>query len=131
MVRLPIFITMQSLLPISLLLLLHGASSFQPVSISERSNSLLREPITYLQSTSGEARGEDDEAEDEDFEILFGEEEEEPDLDVTEKAWRYAKKPLLSIGAKGATGSHGNSLRQLLDSHTVVKVKVNTNKFGK
>lgn len=41
-----------------------------------------------------------------------------------EKAWRYAKKPLMSIGSKGATAAHGNSLRQLLDSHTAVKVKV-------
>jgi RNA-binding protein YhbY len=46
-----------------------------------------------------------------------------------EKAWRYAKKPLLSIGSKGATLSHGNSLRQLLEAHVVVKVKVNTRKF--
>jgi RNA-binding protein YhbY len=47
----------------------------------------------------------------------------------TEKAWRYAKKPLLRIGAKGATLSHGNSLRQLLQAHTAVKVKVNTQRF--
>lgn len=47
-----------------------------------------------------------------------------------EKAWRYAKKPLLSIGGKGATEKHGNSLRQLLEAHTVVKVKVNTQSFG-
>ena len=69
----------------------------------------------------------------EDFEILFGEEEQkkEENLDPVEKAWRYAKKPLLSVGAKGATFSHGNSLRQLLEAHTVVKVKVNTQKFGK
>ena len=62
-----------------------------------------------------------------DYEILF----EDPPLNAVEKAWRYAKKPLLSIGAKGASFSHGNSLRQLLDAHTMVKVKVNTNKFGK
>jgi hypothetical protein len=47
-----------------------------------------------------------------------------------EKVWRYAKKPLLRIGSKGATHAHGNSLRQLLDDHTVVKVKVNTKTFG-
>jgi RNA-binding protein YhbY len=47
-----------------------------------------------------------------------------------ERAWRYAKKPLLSIGSKGATFSHGNSLRQLLEAHTAVKVKVNTQKFN-
>lgn len=45
------------------------------------------------------------------------------------KAWQHAKKPLLRIGGKGATKSHGNSLRQLLDQHTVVKVKVNSGPF--
>jgi hypothetical protein len=52
------------------------------------------------------------------------------DLKGAELAWRYAKKPLLRIGVKGATMTHGNSLRQLLEAHTVVKVKVNTQKFG-
>lgn len=52
------------------------------------------------------------------------------DLDNMELAWRHAKKPLLRIGSKGATLTHGNSLRQLLESHTVVKVKINTGKFG-
>jgi len=47
-----------------------------------------------------------------------------------EEVWRYAKKPLISVGGKGATKKHGNSLRQLLDDHTVVKVKVNTKSFG-
>lgn len=67
----------------------------------------------------------------------FDDEEEEdagppkPPLPSIEKAWRHAKKPLLRIGGKGATKSHGNSLRQLLDDHTVVKVKVNTQKYGK
>jgi len=46
-----------------------------------------------------------------------------------QKAWQYAKKPLLRIGGKGATKAHGNSLRQLLDQHTVVKVKVNDSAF--
>lgn len=46
-----------------------------------------------------------------------------------QKAWQHAKKPLLRIGGKGATKSHGNSLRQLLDQHTVVKVKVNPSAF--
>jgi RNA-binding protein YhbY len=49
-----------------------------------------------------------------------------PSTNNMERAWRYARKPLLSIGAQGAKLSHGNSLRQLLDAHTVVKVKVNT-----
>jgi hypothetical protein len=69
-----------------------------------------------------------------DIDFLFEEDEEAPSkedaFDVQEKAWRFAKKPLLHIGSKGATHSHGNSLRQLLDDHTVVKVKVNTKKFG-
>ena len=47
-----------------------------------------------------------------------------------EKAWRYVKKPLLSIGAKGASKSHGNSLRQLLEAHTAVKVKINPRSFS-
>ena len=47
-----------------------------------------------------------------------------------EEVWRYVKKPLISVGTKGATIKHGNSLRQLLDDHTVVKVKVNTKSFG-
>lgn len=52
------------------------------------------------------------------------------ELAYMEKTWRYAKKPLLRIGSKGATASHGNSLRQLLEDHTVCKVKINTNKCG-
>lgn len=85
---------------------------------------------------------EDDEYDDEDddlmnendFEALFKDEVDKQQnavpLDGLEKAWRYARKPLLSVGAKGAQFSHGNSLRQLLEAHTVVKVKVNTQKFG-
>lgn len=46
-----------------------------------------------------------------------------------QKAWLHAKKPLLRIGGKGATKTHGNSLRELLDQHTVVKVKVNTGPY--
>lgn len=52
-------------------------------------------------------------------------------LDQAELAWRYVRKPLLSIGGKGAALSHGNSLRQLLNDHTAVKVKVNLKTFGK
>lgn len=51
-------------------------------------------------------------------------------VDNMEKAWRYVRKPLLHIGGKGATSSHGNSLRQLLEQHTMVKIKVNTKTFG-
>jgi RNA-binding protein YhbY len=70
--------------------------------------------------------GEDDEKIDHD------DDEEDPDVSPNspmESAWRYAKKPLLRIGSKGATPTHGNSLRQLLEHHTVVKVKVNTRRF--
>jgi len=51
-------------------------------------------------------------------------------LEPTEKAWRWATKVLLRIGSKGATVTHGNSLRQLLQQHQVVKVKINTRKYG-
>ena len=51
-------------------------------------------------------------------------------LEPLERAWRHVKKPLLRIGNKGATAAHGNSLRQLLDAHTTVKVKINTHKLG-
>lgn len=47
-----------------------------------------------------------------------------------EKTWRYVKKTLLSIGGKGATASHGNSLKELLECHVAVKVKVNMKPFG-
>jgi hypothetical protein len=47
------------------------------------------------------------------------------DSDDMEQTWRYIKKPLLRIGKNGATQAHGNSLRQLLDAHTAVKVKIN------
>ena len=43
---------------------------------------------------------------------------------------RYAKKSLISVGRKGATIKHGNNLRQLLNDHTIVKVKFNTQTFG-
>ena len=70
-------------------------------------------------------------SEDESIDFLF----ETPDvpkkqLDALERTWRYSKKPLLRIGSKGATLTHGNSLRHLLEDHKVVKVKVNTKKFG-
>lgn len=53
------------------------------------------------------------------------------DLQVgIDKAWRHAPKPLLRIGGKGVANSHGNSLRELLNAHTVVKVKINSTKLG-
>jgi len=45
-------------------------------------------------------------------------------------AWRHVKKPMLRIGGKGATETHGNSLCELLNAHTAVKVKINTHKLG-
>jgi RNA-binding protein YhbY len=41
-----------------------------------------------------------------------------------EMAWRYIKKPLLSIGSKGVVPSHATSLRDLLLAHTAVKIKI-------
>jgi RNA-binding protein YhbY len=69
---------------------------------------------------------------DDDDDFLLEEMDKEPviELDSMERTWRYANKPLLRIGSKGATLTHGNSLRQLLGDHTVVKVKINTRKFG-
>ena len=76
---------------------------------------------------------ESDEPTEEEIERLFDEVDDallKRVLEPTEKAWRYAKKVLLRIGSKGATSTHGNSLRQLLEQHKVVKVKINTRKFG-
>ena len=65
-------------------------------------------------------------------ELLLDDSDDEPSqMDNLELAWRHAKKPLLRIGSKGATLTHGNSLRHLLNDHTIVKVKINTRKFGK
>ncbi len=47
-----------------------------------------------------------------------------------ESVWRFIKKPLLRLGSKGISPSHGNSLRELLKSHRVIKVKVNNRKDG-
>jgi len=99
-----------------------SAHAFLPTAFRPRTSGMICQVVSSLT--------EDDEEVDIDF--LFEEADAKPkyeDLDVTEKAWRYAKKPLLRIGSKGATHSHGNSLRQLLDDHKVVKVKVNTKKY--
>lgn len=47
-----------------------------------------------------------------------------------DRAWRSVPKPLLRIGGKGIAKSHGNSLRELLNAHTIVKVKINSTKLG-
>jgi len=134
--------------PATLALLFFGSSTaFSPVSpVSSSSPShqqqlVCRHNSVVAQSLEG---GQDqEEISDEDGVSFINENLEELDmdsdlpppptprkpLDGMEKAWRYAKKPLLSIGAKGATLTHGNSLRQLLEQHTVVKVKVNTRRF--
>ena len=56
------------------------------------------------------------------------------DVEVVDKnmevVWRHIKKPLLRIGKSGMTESHGNSLKDLLDQHGAVKVKINTGKLG-
>lgn len=100
-------------------------TAFVPATIYNRATC---RPVSQLTNAEGSVLIQDDDDDDEDIEFLF--EEPEVELDATELVWRYAKKPLLRIGSKGATHSHGNSLRQLLDDHTVVKVKVNTKKFN-
>jgi hypothetical protein len=93
---------------------------------------------TTLHAGGAENEEEEDDDDDEDLsddevDVFLDEQlvlPEMKDLKGAELAWRYAKKPLLRIGVKGATMTHGNSLRQLLEAHTVVKVKVNTQKFG-
>lgn len=84
---------------------------------------------TAVWNTETENSGMDEIANDDDDDDMVPPQKSAKPTDGMERAWRYAKKPLLRIGAKGATASHGNSLRQLLDDHTVVKVKVNTQSF--
>jgi RNA-binding protein YhbY len=51
------------------------------------------------------------------------------ELSALERTWRSVKKPMVRIGSKGTALSHGNSLRELLNAHTVVKVKVNNSRI--
>ncbi len=51
------------------------------------------------------------------------------ELTALERTWRSVKKPMVRIGSKGTALSHGNSLRELLNAHTVVKVKVNNSRI--
>lgn len=51
------------------------------------------------------------------------------ELNAMERTWRSVKKPMVRIGSKGTALSHGNSLRELLNAHTVVKVKVNNSRI--
>ena len=105
-----------------------------PSKVKEKTTSLLGQGAASgqdeLDSYSAD-EDEDDDDDNDDIDFLFEEEEVllATPLDAMERAWRYAKKPLLRIGSKGATISHGNSLKQLLEQHTVVKVKVNTRRF--
>lgn len=68
----------------------------------------------------------DDDEEDDDAAV------EEPFLtqasSKVDAAWRYVKKPFLRIGDKGVAQSHANSLCELLNAHTLVKVKINSSK---
>ena len=69
------------------------------------------------------------------FQIQFSAEDEGLEQDSAlrggiDKAWKHVKKPLLRIGGKGVSDSHGNSLKELLNAHTVVKVKINSTKLG-
>jgi RNA-binding protein YhbY len=105
-----------------------SVTAFVPVTIYNRPTLVhpVVSQLTSAEETGLHDDGDDDKDEDEEFLL----EDSPVALDATEMAWRYAKKPLLRIGSKGATHSHGNSLRQLLLDHTVVKVKVNTKKFN-
>lgn len=53
------------------------------------------------------------------------------ELSQMELAWRHIKKPLLRIGKNGLSTNHANSLKELLEQHNVVKIKINTNRLGK
>ena len=91
-------------------------------------------PTASTTTVTAIGQDEDSDEVEEDIDFLFEEVNEDDiistsNLEVSERVWRYVKKPLLRIGVKGATLTHGNSLRQLLEAHTVVKVKVNTKKF--
>ena len=44
---------------------------------------------------------------------------------VLDSLWNEQRKPLLRLGMKGVMPSHLNSLRELLDAHNVVRIKVN------
>lgn len=108
----------------------HANAPFHVLHKCEQETYSVGRRQSYLNAVSGSETVEDD---DSSFDVVEDMDEEEAEvqvkLDAMERAWRYAKKPLLSIGSKGATLTHGNSLRQLLDQHTVVKVKVNTRRF--
>jgi len=123
-----------------------GAPCYLPTIVrsvfqNHRSIYLHSTPTEDTDASEEEITGIDDDADkdapekmmnENDFETLFKEEVQKQkvaDLNSMEKAWRYAKRPLLSVGSKGATFSHGNSLRQLLEAHTAVKVKVNTRRY--
>jgi len=114
-------------------------------SVNGYSVSSRRIKLTRLKAAAAAASDDDDDNDEEDYDDVDdleddsdGQEEEDIDflfeeppkiLDGMERAWRYASKPLLRIGSKGANLTHGNSLRQLLEAHGVVKVKVNTRRF--
>ena len=102
------------------LLLLSPLSAFSfVINTSQRSTSS-QTGQQRIQSTSNDAAAASETALAKALEPLKGN---------RQKAWLHAKKPLLRIGGKGATKTHGNSLRELLDQHTVVKVKVNTGPY--
>ena len=114
-----------------------SVQAFLPATSFHRPPHTLCRVVSRLTNDETSSTLNDDDSDD-DISFLFEEDEEKDaapqkvayeDLDVQEKAWRHAKRPLLRIGSKGATHAHGNSLRQLLEDHTTVKVKVNTKKF--
>lgn len=111
---------------------LSSVSSFQPAIIRVRptltdSDARSHRCLCKVQSA---VAGADDDNDDHNNSPLTTTEVPAVPVKGMEKAWRHVKKPLLSIGSKGAAASHGNSLRQLLESHTAVKVKVSTQSYS-
>lgn len=106
--------------------------TFQPRTVCRVATLPDQESVVDAAAGDDDTDEQDDDAEEEtDVDFLFQIKQEVwSKLPQDEKVWRCVKKPLLRIGSKGATHAHGNSLRQLLEDHTVVKVKVNTKKFG-
>ena len=52
------------------------------------------------------------------------------DVDELKEIWDSVDKSLLSIGSKGIQQSHKNSLYELLKQHSVVKVKISSDRLN-
>jgi RNA-binding protein YhbY len=98
-----------------------------------RTSTIIKTSVNVLYSSSFNSENDASENDDENLApppVAADADTPQPPLESIEKAWRHAKKPLLRIGSKGFSKSHGNSLRQLLQDHVIVKVKLNTDKYG-